>query len=121
MKTRFDPAPYREGLRKRWLLKEKRIAERSEQAREFLHELVGAFREIDPGVRKIVLFGSLARGVPDRENFDIDVAVRTSKYLSLVAWALKQDWKIDVVDLDEVGGTSLNDVESKGITLYEKK
>ena len=121
MNTSFDPAPYREGLRKRALRKRKLTAERAKRAKEFLPDLVAAFCSVDPKIEKIVLFGSLARGVPEREDFDIDIAVRTKRYFALVTWALKQEWKIDVVDLDELEGTSLNDVEEKGLTLFERK
>jgi predicted nucleotidyltransferase len=121
LKSRFDPAPFRKGLAKRALERKERISDRYARAKTFLPELVDSFRMIDPEIKKIVLFGSLAKSVPRREDFDIDVAVRSEKYFSLVAWALKQEWKIDVVDLDELEGTSLDEIESRGITLYEKK
>lgn len=119
-KEPFDPLPYREVLRKRAALERRRIIRRAARAKDFLPALVAAFRNIDPGIEKIVLFGSLARGTPRREGFDIDVAVRTKRYFALVSWAFKQEWKIDVVDIDELEGTSLEGIEAKGKTLYEK-
>lgn len=96
-----------------------RIAERAGRARAFLPVLVSAFCQIDPDIRKILLFGSLAKGMPDREGFDIDIGVRSSRYLRLVAWALDQEWKIDVVNIDDTAGTIVEGLESTGRTLYE--
>ena len=70
------------------------------RARAFRPELVKAFRTIDPDLRLVVLFGSLAEGTVRGEDFDLDIAVRSGRYLQLVAWGLDQDYKIDVVDLD---------------------
>jgi len=115
----FDPAPYREGMQRRAEESRMRIAERAGRARAFLPVLVSAFCQIDPDIRKILLFGSLAKGMPDREGFDIDIGVRSSRYLRLVAWALDQEWKIDVVNIDDTAGTIVEGLESTGRTLYE--
>jgi predicted nucleotidyltransferase len=96
------------------------MEERIRQAYAFLKELVKAFRTLDPEVEKIVLFGSLAKGKPKSLDFDIDVAVRSSRYLKLVSWTLDQPWKIDLVDLDEVSESLLAGLEDTGVVLYEK-
>lgn len=116
----FDPAPYREGLKRRRARYEQALEERIREAHAFLKELVEAFRTIDPDVQKIVLFGSLAWGKPKRLDFDIDVAVRSERYLKLVSWTLDQTWKIDLVDLDQVSGSVLEGLEETGVVLYEK-
>lgn len=72
-------------------------------------------------MQKIVLFGSLAWGKPKRLDFDIDVAVRSERYLKLVSWTLDQTWKIDLVDLDQVSGSVLEGLEETGVVLYEKE
>jgi predicted nucleotidyltransferase len=115
----FDPRPFREGAERRAGEREKRIAERAARARAFLPRLTAALREIDPEIEKIVLFGSLAKGTPKSEDFDIDIAVRSSRYLKIVSWALDQEWKIDVADLDSVDRTILHGIEQGGEALYE--
>lgn len=116
----FDPAPFREGLRKRNARYQQALGYRIQEAQAFLPTLVNAFLSIDPDIEKIVLFGSLARGEPRSLEFDIDVAVRSKRYLKLVSWTLDQKWKIDLVDLDELSDTSLEGVEKTGVVLYEK-
>ncbi|HOV37549.1 MAG TPA: nucleotidyltransferase domain-containing protein [Spirochaetales bacterium] len=116
----FDPSPYRDGWKKRSREVQKRIEERFARVQEFLPELIRSFLAIDPELQKIILFGSLARGMPKREDFDIDIGVRSDRYFALVGWALRQEWKIDVVDLDSISESFLEDIESKGVVLYEK-
>jgi predicted nucleotidyltransferase len=116
----FDPLPYRAGWKKRSREVQKRVEERFACAQKFLPELVRSFLAIDPELQKIILFGSLARGIPKREDFDIDIGVRSDRYFALVGWALRQEWKIDVVDLDSISESFLEDIESKGVVLYEK-
>lgn len=118
--TPFDPAPFREGLRKRNARYQQSLGYRIQEARAFLPALVNAFLSIDPDIDKIVLFGFLARGEPRSLEFDIDVAVRSKRYLKLVSWTLDQKWKIDLVDLDELSDTFLVGVKKTGVVLYEK-
>jgi predicted nucleotidyltransferase len=116
----FDPSPFRAVIARK---RQRRLAETSRRvrrAREFLAVIVDAFIRIDPAIDRIVLFGSLARGIPRSINFDIDIAVRSERYLQLVAWALDQEWKIDVVDLDSLDGTILRGVDAKAELLYER-
>ena len=117
----FDPEPFRRGLESRNAQRQVRIEERAARARAFLPRIRDAFLEIDPDMRRLVLFGSLAKGLPNHEDFDIDVAVSSSRYLRLVAWALDQEWKVDVIDLDGIAGTFLEDIEDQAEVLYEKR
>jgi len=97
---------------------EQRTREAVKLARAFLPELVKAFRRIDPDLRLIVLFGSLAEGTVRGEHFDLDIAVRSERYLQLVAWGLDQDYKIDVIDLDAVRPHIAERIRSRGEVLY---
>ena len=98
--------------------KSRRIREREKRARALLPKLVQAFRDIDPDIGEIVLFGSLAEGSVRREHFDIDVAVRSGKYLRLVAWALDQSFKIDLIDLDSARPHIAERIRNRGQVLY---
>lgn len=99
----------------------RRTREAVKRARAFLPELVRAFRGIDPEISAIVLFGSLAEGTVRGEHFDIDVAVRSSKYLQLVAWALDQSYQIDVIDLDAAPPHIAERIQTRGEVLYARE
>lgn len=57
------------------------------------------FAAVDPELRAVVLFGSLATGEVGNRPPDIDLAVESSCYLQLVAIALDSRFKVDVIDL----------------------
>ena len=57
------------------------------------------FAVVDPELRAVVLFGSLATGEVGNRPPDIDLAVESSCYLQLVAIALDSRFKVDVIDL----------------------
>jgi len=116
----FDPKPYRQGMKNRAEKGRLETERRATEARDFLPIIREAFLAIDPDLRRLVLFGSLARGIPTSEHFDIDLGVRSDKYLKLVAWSLNQEWKIDVIDLDAVDGSILDGIESQAEIIYEK-
>jgi len=84
--------------------------------------LVGEFRTLDPGLDKIVLFGSLARKDARSIDFDIDLAVACSKarYLAIVARALDSPFKVDVVDLATADDRIKASIARDGVILYEK-
>ncbi len=60
-----------------------RTYERRQKAWKEIRALLQQFREIDPTVDRLIVFGSRARDDMKRTNFDIDIAVRSSKDLQL--------------------------------------
>ncbi len=75
------------------------------------------------GIRKVILFGSRARG-DNRERSDIDIAVSGG---NITEFALDTEEEIetllmfDVVDLDKyVQPELLAEIERDGVILYEK-
>jgi predicted nucleotidyltransferase len=100
---------------------EQRIKEKIQAAHEEVRRLVAQFLEIDPGIGTIVLFGSLAEDNVFSIDFDIDLAVRSEKYLQLVGCGLKSSFHVDVVDLDHVADPIKSSIEKYGKILYEKK
>jgi predicted nucleotidyltransferase len=102
-------------------LEDRRVRDKIRAAREEARGLVTQFLEIDPGIGKIVLFGSLAEGNVFSIDFDIDLAVRSEKYLQLVSCGLKSSFRVDVVDLDHVADPIKSSIEKYGKILYEKK
>ena len=57
-----------------------RTEERYKAALTEVDRLVARFRAIDPDLRRIVLFGSLAHGVPRKPDFDIDLSLEGVEY-----------------------------------------
>lgn len=90
---------------------------------EHVYDQIRAFAA-DAGARKVVLFGSRAKGV-NRPKSDIDLAVagcpdfnRLEQNLQDNLWSLL---KVDVINLDEPISSSLRaEIERSGKVLYEK-
>jgi len=83
-------------------LQDRRIKKKVREAHEEAQRLVRRFLEIDPEIDTIVLFGSFAEDDVFSIHFDIDLAVRSEKYLKLVSCGLSSSFPVDVVDLDHV-------------------
>ena len=102
-------------------LQDRRIKKKVREAHEEAQRLVRRFLEIDPEIDTIVLFGSLAEDDVFSIHFDIDLAVRSEKYLKLVSCGLSSSFPVDVVDLDHVAQPIRASIEKYGKILYEKK
>lgn len=98
------------------LRRERRAAGLAEARR-----LAQRFAAVDPDLRQVVLFGSLATGeVGDRQP-DIDLAVESSRYLQLVAIALDSRFKVDVVDLAAARPAIRQAVARRGKVIYDAR
>jgi predicted nucleotidyltransferase len=106
-------------IRKRNEDERERIRERVIECRKYLTTIVQEFLRIDHKIRKIVLFGSLAEQSVSHENFDIDIAVDSNRYLKIVAWSLDQPVKIDVIDLETAPEHILSRIHEHGEVIYE--
>ena len=104
--------------RARRLERERALRERVGQAREEVARLVLEIQAADPGVRRIVLFGSLARNSVKRLSFDIDLAVDSDHHLRLTDVALESPFKVDLVDLTSCSEYVTEAVERDGVELY---
>ncbi len=98
--------------------RERAINERVREARQEIDRLVGQIRDTDPGVRRIVLFGSIAKNDVKRLSFDIDLAVDSDKYMQLLDIALDSKFKVDLVDLACCSRYIAAAVEQHGVELY---
>ena len=109
------------NLQKRDAVRRRRMVERSALAREEVLRLTRCFRKKDPKLRRVVLFGSLAKcGLPAHYQSDIDVAVDSDRYLALVGEALRSVFDVDVVDLRTVREAIRNEIERYGEVIYER-
>lgn len=100
---------------------EARLREKINGAHAEVDRLLNQFLEIDPELEKAVIFGSLAENRVCSPHFDIDIAVRSKKYLQLVACALDSQFSVDLVDLDTVIEPVRKSIEKYGRTIYEKE
>jgi predicted nucleotidyltransferase len=98
--------------------REQAIDQRRVAAMEQIEMLVQRFKEEDPHLRAIVLFGSLAAGTPVNPNFDIDLAVDSDKYWELLGIALDQPIPVDLVDLQRAARHIQSRIEAEGRWLY---
>ncbi len=110
----------------------KKIKEKTKQEEKFIQEkikkayieielLKNDFLKIDPDIKKIILYGSLAENRVTSINFDIDLAVKSKKYYKLVARTFESDFKIDLIDLDVIHPLIKKNILKQGKMLYEKK
>ena len=97
------------------------IKKRAEKAIKEIEKLKEDFLNIDENIDKIILFGSLAENSIESIDFDIDLAVRSDKYYQLTAAALKSEFKVDVVDLDNVHERIKQSILKYGKVIYEKR
>lgn len=93
-------------------------ARRVAAANNEIERLVKSFRCTDPKLKRIVLFGSLARGSVKRLDFDIDVAVESSRYMDLLGTVLDSDFKIDLIDLTSASRYIRQSVDRDGVELF---
>ena len=95
---RLAAAINRRNARQRPAL-EQALVRRVKEAHREVSRLVERFREADPELRSVVLFGSLARNEVQRIDFDIDLAVESDRYSQLLDIALESVFRVDLIDL----------------------
>ena len=109
------------NIRAEWEAEEILIAQRTARALAEVARLKAEFVKIDPDLKRLVLFGSLAEGRANTPHFDIDLAVESELYMKLLARALDSEFTVDLVDLNNVRPNILAEIERYGKILYEKK
>ncbi|MBN2860488.1 MAG: hypothetical protein JXK93_09525 [Sphaerochaetaceae bacterium] len=92
---------------------------RVEEALQEAERLVGEFRLRDPSLERVVLFGSLAKGVPRNPDFDIDLSFEGRELYACVSIALDSTFKVDLVDYRNVPQFMRDEIDAYGRVLYE--
>ena len=100
---------------------EQALARRVKEAHREVSRLVERFREADPELHSVVLFGSLARNEVKRIDFDIDLAVETDRYSQLLDIALESAFKVDLIDLVAASSYIKRSVRREGLERYRAK
>lgn len=99
--------------------REIRLHKRIEAAFKEVERLIGLFKEIDPGLKKVILFGSLGENRVKNENFDIDLAVEGEEFTRCVALALDSSFKVDLVDPEDLPSTIRSHILQNGKVVYD--
>jgi predicted nucleotidyltransferase len=112
-------AAYQERMQRQ---KADALAIRKAQALEEVQALVRKFLLLDPSIKKIILFGSLARDDVSSLDSDIDLAVSCSgkHFLMLVAHAQDSPFEVDLVELSTADNRIKDAIAREGMVLYEK-
>ncbi|WP_459941498.1 nucleotidyltransferase family protein [Deferrisoma palaeochoriense] len=118
-----DPIVLR--LRELDAARRERERRRAEEARAEAERIARAIVErCGAGIRRIVLFGSVAKGRPFTELSDIDLAVEADSpeaFFRAVATALRSDFEVDVVDPADARPVLREAIERDGVVLYERR
>ena len=114
-------AAINERNRKERAENKKKLSERITAARSEIDRLIDLFQRTDPNLKKIVLFGSLARDAVKRLDFDIDLAVDSERYMDLLGIALDSDFKIDLIDLMTASAYIKRSIARDGVEVYRAK
>lgn len=96
-----------------------RIEARLDRARVEARRLALLLADADPGVRRVVLFGSVATGAVRNESFDIDLAVEGGDTIKQMLTVEESEFAVDIVDLDGVSKPFRDLVEKRGQVLYD--
>ena len=99
-------------------VRQERLTAKIHAAHEEVQQLVRRFQEEDPGLRRIILFGSLGEGRVKREDFDIDLAFEGANYLRCLAIALQSNFKVDLIDMNSAAEGLRREIEHYGREVY---
>ena len=113
----FDPEPYAAGIRRRNEEERARIERRLLEARAEANRLSSELRRSDPSIKRVMLFGSVARGNPFHEKFDIDLALDGGDLHAALDITEASSFKVDLVSLTLLPEGMRRAVRERGIEL----
>ena len=115
----FDPESYAAGIRKLNAAERARIKTSLERARGEAERLAAAILEKDSGVRRVILFGSVATGAARSEDFDIDLALDGGDVEAAMDLTEGSAFRVDLVSLTRVPEAMRRAILEKGIVVGE--
>lgn len=104
--------------RARKIEKAERTVKRKGEALEEVRRLVKEFKELDPDLKRVILFGSLGEDRIKSERFDIDLAMEGKEYLKCVYLALDSTFKVDLLDLSALRKDFKEQIEHYGREVF---
>ncbi len=116
----FDPAPFVRHYRKANALELRLIRARSRKAKKEALRLAGRIMAADAGVRRVLLYGSLAEEGPRRIGFDIDIALDGGDLFRALDAVDDSPFEVDIAILDRVPPHVRSRIEARGIVLAKR-
>lgn len=116
----FDPAPFVRHHLKANSRELRAIRALAGKAGKEAHRLAELIVAGNPGVRRVILFGSLAEGGPRRIAFDIDLALDGGDLYKALDAVEGSAFEVDVVMLDRVPEHIRSRIEAKGVVLASR-
>lgn len=95
----FDPNRYAQGLIRMNAAEEEAVSRRLDAAFNEAARIARLIKENDPEVRRVILFGSVARRNPSRLDFDIDLALDGGDTYKAMDITEASSFEVDIVDL----------------------
>ena len=114
----FDPIAAAKRMRSQNRREEIEIERRATEAIEIARNLALDIGSQVFGVKRVVLFGSLAEGVPRRLDFDIDLAIEGGDIYLAMDVIEGCDIDVDLVDISRVAAHIRRRIDEKGIELF---
>ena len=116
----FDPERYATHHRESNRRERERIRESSRSALEAAREIADRIIRSDAGVKRVILFGSLAEGEPKNLDFDIDLALDGGDVYKAMEIAEEYPWKVDIADMRLIPDHVRARIEKSGKVLRER-
>ncbi len=116
----FDPESYAAGIRKLNAAERTRIEACMERARGEAERLAAAILEKDSGVRRVILFGSVATGAARSEDFDIDLALDGGDVHAAMDLTEESAFRVDLVSLARAPAAMRQAILDRGIVIGER-
>lgn len=113
----FDAEAYARGIRRLNAAERERMAVRLTRARDEAERLARALRAADAGISRVLLFGSVARGDPRDERFDIDLCIDGGDLYKALDVVGDSPFSVDLVELRLLSAGMRELVEEGGIEL----
>ena len=113
----FDPRPFAAHFRARNEAELQAAHTRADAALKEARRLALRIRQADPGVRAVILFGSLAEEGPRRLDFDIDLALDGGDVFKALDSTESSPFEVDVVRLDLLPEHVRARIRARGVLL----
>lgn len=94
------------------------ISIRKKEAWKEVYRLKEEFLKEDPQIKRLVLFGSLAKDNIRSLNFDIDLSFEGVEYYRCVSIALNSKFKVDLVDYRSARSFIREEIDTRGKVIY---
>lgn len=110
--------PYINRIRRENRLEEEHICRLHALAYAEAQRIAREMGKADPGLKKVILFGSTLPGREFRSNSDIDLAVIGGNRARLENVAASSSFSVDLLELNDARSAIIAGIEKEGVVLY---